>query len=318
MTDVLGTRKEVRDCATMDARQRRAGTAAAFLVTAIVALLTVTAGSASAQFLQRGLTYGDGLTFIVRVPLINGVRGIFVVRLPEEEPVQTFDLERLPDQANSVFLNVKDDGSFGSVTLPNGGQYAIEGAVTLQLGDGTRVAVDGVYASIVSERKDHEPAVMGFRGIEELFRFTGEQALLVEANRIFESDKRLAQMIKPYTVNGSELAVSGRRVTGQTIGVALDYSAKNRCFNEGARYVARGALEKVFAEKDLEKRNELLKTAVDAGKVSNPLDDAVTVGADDKEIIAYAYSEGAFRVIRNLPTVAGEPPLCSVAPLTLQ
>ena len=273
---------------------------------------------ASAQFLQRGLTYGDGSTFVVRVPLINGVRGIFVVSLPQEEPIQTFDLSELPDQAESLFLNVKEDGSFGSVTLPNGGQFTINGAVTLHLGSSTRIAIDGYYASIVSEKKEKEPSVIGFRGIEELFRFSGEQALLVEANRAFENDKRLAGMIRPYVVRGSELTIEGKRVSGQGIGITLDYVSKNRCFAQGARFVPRAAVEKVFLEKDPDKRRDSLKATIRENKLSNPLDDAVTIGASDKEIIAYAYAEGTFRIIRWLPTSAGEAALCSVAPLSLQ
>lgn len=271
-----------------------------------------------AQFLQRGLTYGDGVTFVVRVPLINGVRGIFVVSLPAEESIQTFDLSVLPDQSQSIFLNVKEDGTFGSVTLPNGGQFALNGAVTFSLGTSTRIAIDGYYVSIVSERKEREPSVIGFRGIEELFRFSGEQALLVEANRAFDNDKRLAGMIRPYVVQGSELTIDGKRVSGAAIGITLDYLSKNRCFAQGARFVSRPAVERVFLEKEPEKRRESLRTIIRESRLPNPLDDAVTIGANDKEIIAFAYTEGIFRIVRSLPTPPGEPPLCSVAPLSLQ
>lgn len=264
----------------------------------------------------------DGRTKVV-IGTKNSARGIFVFYARQPIAAQEFNIETLPPDAGThVFIRFDDDAQPPVYSEVWAGEkhYRVTGNLTLLLGEGTTVSIDNnnPYLSIVTEGRSatetptESPAILGFAGLNEVVRASGNAAMVLAANQL---DAKISLMMRPYVVRDQELTFNGRPVSTPTIGTFV--RANSECLNTGTLILTGAQLAKVQAAKSEDARVKILEAIFKANRAKPPLKGQLILRADPTSVILLDVREKNVREMRTLTAQAGKRKICVISDLTV-
>jgi len=288
---------------------------------AFLCLLTWAPYEARADFLLTMASgvyqHKDGKTKVV-VSSKPGAEGIFVMEGAPVSP-QEFNLASTPSEGSShlfVRFQQTDSGPRYSEVLIGNRRYVVAGNLTIRLSERTSVSIDNnnPYISVVTQggNATQSLSIVGFFGLTEVVRGTGNSAVLLAANQL---DPSVSLVIKPYVLTNGALTINDNAVTTPTIGTYV--KPDNVCLHADTTILSGTQLTQLRAEKAEAARVQIFERFVVDNKKRSPLKDHLILKADPAGVILLDVKG---QNVRQMATISGSisnRKVCAISDLAL-
>jgi hypothetical protein len=214
----------------------------------------------------------DGLLSAI-VSQNEGQQGIFFFLADEPIGIQEYNPAKLSlDSGKHVFIqfNPSLDSPYHAIRIGQN-SYNVNGNLTLWLdraGD-TRIDIDNSnpYLTLIhSDPTDKTETIVGFYGITEVIRGTGEMSAILAANQL---NRKLSHVIKPYTLGDTALLLNNRPVRRTAVGMSIERN--HTCLSPNTLLITDEQLKTVRRERDSNRKAKLLNDTLQANLQNSPL-----------------------------------------------
>jgi hypothetical protein len=261
--------------------------------------------------------HDEGKTKIV-VSSKDGAQGLFIMEGSEISP-QEFDLATTPSEGVShIFVRFEETSSgpmYSEIMLGNR-SYKISGNLTVQLSAHTVISIDNnnPYVSIVTEGSDpaRSLSIVGFFGLTEVVRGSGNAALLLAANQL---DPAVARIIKPYLVTEGQLVINNKPVTTPTIGTYV--KPNSDCLSPQTTVLSSSQVSQLRGAKGEAERVSLFERFVAENKKLSPLKNHLILKADPKNVILLDVKGQNVRQMSMISDSVAAKKVCVISDLTV-
>lgn len=279
---------------------------------------------ARAEFIQTkpGMYQSTDGQVVAVISRDEQAQGIFFFRSTEPIPIQAFDPERLsPENVAHVFVGFEatEERPYSTIRIGNT-SYKVLGNLTIWLDDAGRSRIDvdnsNPYLTLIhSSSAPAEESLLGFYGITEVVRGSGELSAVLAANQLNAS---IAKVIKPYTLGQSALMFGNRPLRRPHVGLAIERN--HTCLSQTSLFISDIQLKKVRQQRSVSEKASLLNKMLEANQKRFPLNGYLTLRSiNDKansEVIALdIVSKNVVRVspLKNDVTFGGRSqPVCLI------
>jgi hypothetical protein len=246
----------------------------------------------------------------------NDAQGLFIIDGPSVSP-QEFNLETMPAEgARHVFIKfdaTAQPPTYSEIII-NDKQYKISGNLTLGIGAKTIVSVDNnnPYLTIVTEGSapGEAPSIIGFSGINEIVKGTGNLAMILAANQL---NPDVAKVIRPYLVENNELMLNGKPVTTPLVGTFI--KPESECLKPNSVILLSTEVTKIQGAKNEEERIKLLDQFIKESKKVSRLQDYLVLRTDPKSVILLDIKEKNVREMHAMVPKATKQRICVISDL---
>jgi hypothetical protein len=244
----------------------------------------------------------------------SDAQGLFIVDGPSVSP-QEFNLETMSAEG-SRHVFIKFDAQAQPPTyseiIINDKHYKISGNLTLGIGQKTIVSVDNnnPYLTIVIDGSTpgEAPSILGFSGINEIVKGTGDLALILAANQL---NPEVAKVIRPYLVDNDELMLNGKPVTTPLIGTFI--KPESECLKPNSVILLRSEVDKLKETKTEDERIKLLDQFIKESKKGSRLQEYLVLKTDAKQVILLDIKEKNVREMRAMVPMATKQRICVIS-----
>ena len=256
--------------------------------------LVKVSSNARAEFIQTkpGMYQStDGIAVAI-ISRDENAQGIFFFRSVESIPIQEFDAETLPtENVSHVFVSFDAAGEHPYSTIEIGKtKYKVQGNLTIWLDDTGKSRIDidnsNPYLTLIhSENASLEESLVGFYGITEVVRGSGELSAVLAANQLNPS---IAKVIKPYSLGQNSLMFGNRPHRRTNVGLTIERN--HTCHSRKTLYISDDQLKKVRQQKTTAEKAALLNNILEANNKTFPLKSHIILrafnGKEDNQVIA--------------------------------
>lgn len=214
----------------------------------------------------------DGLAVAI-ISRDENAQGIFFFRSTESIPIQAFDAESLPTEGVShVFVGFDAAGEHPYSSIRIGKTiYKVLGNLTIWLDEKgeSRIDIDNSnpYLTLIHSGKDSKKeSLIGFYGITEVVRGSGELSAVLAANQLNPS---IAKVIKPYSLGQNSLMFDNRPLRRPTVGLTIE--RHHTCHSPKTLFISDFQLKEVRQQKTTATKATLLNNFLEANSKAFPL-----------------------------------------------
>lgn len=253
----------------------------------VLAFTTTSISAARADFIQTssGGVYqsSDGRTKVI-VGNNDGAQGIFVLYLKNPIAPQEFNAERIPTtDAAHLFVRFDPSAQLGYSEIVVGARaHKVVGNLTILLNEQGTVAVNidntNPYLSITSKGANNtEDSILGFYGLTEVVKGTGNVASILTANQLNAS---MAKVIKPYLIKDDGLFLGDKPVATPNLGVFIKH--EHECLLPTTSVITLAQLSSVQKTKPESQQGTLLEKYLKENQRVVPTKGHLVLRADQK------------------------------------
>lgn len=274
-----------------------------------------------ADFLQTMATgVYQNVTGHVKVVVSSqpGAAGLFVMVGPPINP-QEFNLEATPPTGYThVFIRFSEDltpPGYSSVEV-KGKSYKISGNLTLNLSGLATINIDNnnPYLTVVTEgvAAHGKPDILGFSGITEVIRGSGNTAAILAANQL---DVEVAQVIRPYEVKGDELLLNGKKIVAPAVGTFI--RPDSECLKPTSVILTNVQVMQVQSAKSEDQRLKILSAALKESQRSSPLKGHLVLKSEKNSVILLSVTDKNIKEMHPIKSASLKKPVCVISDITL-
>jgi hypothetical protein len=247
-----------------------------------------------------------------------GATGLFVMVGPSINP-QEFNLETTkPAGFTHVFIRFSEDLSppgYSAVEI-KGRNYKISGNLTLNLAGLATINIDNnnPYLTVVTEgaAAQGKPDILGFSGITEVIRGSGNTAAILAANQL---DVEVAQVIRPYEVKGDELLLNGKQIVTPAVGTFI--RPDSDCLKPTSVILTNVQVMQVQGAKTEDERLKILSAALKESQRSSPLKGHLVLKSEKNSVILLSVTDKNIKEMHPIKSGSLKKTVCVISDITL-
>ncbi|RMG43621.1 MAG: hypothetical protein D6719_03535 [Candidatus Dadabacteria bacterium] len=256
-----------------------------------------------------------------RIIVSRRVPGIFIAS-GSKFSIQLFNPQKLDLKSTShIFVGYNPRARHYDYLQSGSNRYHLNGSLVI-LFDNLRITIDNnnPYLSVVidTHTAGEAPAIIGFHGLNEVIRSSGEEDVaLLEANQF----KEFREIIKPYLLKDGRLYLDNQSVEkGSSVGLTIE-AVQSICTKRPGRtvtYIKNDDLQKIRKISGSDRRRYAISRLLSESKHFNPLADTLLLKSDKRQMILLDYKNSAVMLVKPLNPKKTDNPVCIVQKILLK